>query len=162
MENENSITKGVQEKLLQKISKRERIQITSGKQQYLSFSMIFFYVAATLFLISFFVYHQGITWELIAFSFVSALFFYPLYRICRKMADIAVKGDILLINQIFSPCKVASIKSVRAVKTRSFLRLSVTSLTYFLDGNKGKILLFERVKSGNKQDNIIKFIRNAA
>lgn len=154
---------GIQEKLLQKISKRERIQITSGKHQYVSFSLILFYAAFVLSTIFFYVYRNGITWKLIFISAAFMLLFYPLYMICRKMADIAVKGDILLINQSFSPCKVTSIKSVRAVRTRSFLHFSVTSLTYILDGSKGNIILLERQRSSrSKPEEIIKFIRNAA
>ena len=163
MGQENSINTGVREKLLHKISKRERIQITSGKHQYISFSLMLIYALVVLTVISFYIYGKGLTWELIAYSFVLFSLFLPLYRVCRKMADIAVKGDILLINQIFCPCKVTSIKSVRAVKTRSFLKFSVTSLTYFLDGSKGKIILFERLKSGRDEpEAIIKFIRNVA
>ncbi len=159
----NYINAGVQEKLLQKISRRERIQITSGKHQYISFSLILFYATIVLSTIFFYVYRNGVTWKLIALSAAMAIAFYPLYLMCRKMADIAVKGDILLINQFFCPCKVTSIKSVRAVRTRSFLRFSITSLTYILDGSKGKIILFERQRSkGSKPEEIIKFIRNAA
>lgn len=163
MRQKNYTNTGFQEKLLQKISKRERIQITSGKHQYISFSLILIYTLLFLSTISFYLYRNGLTWELIIISAAMAFLFYPLFVVCRKMADIAVKGDILLINQIFSPCKVTSIKSVRAVRTRSFLHLSVTSLTYILDGSKGKIILFERLRSkGNKPEEIIKFIRNAA
>lgn len=79
------------------------------------------------------------------------------------MADISVKGDVLLINQLFCPCKVTSIKSVRQIKTRKFYRFSVTSLTYFLDGNKGKIILFKRLRTeGNEPETIIKLIRQVA
>lgn len=102
------------------------------------------------------------TWKFVAIVAGMVMLFYPIYLFCRKMADIAVKGDILLINQFFSPCKVTSIKSVRAVKTRSFLQFSITSLTYSLDGNRGKIILFESNSKGTRPEEIIKFIRNAA
>jgi hypothetical protein len=163
MGHKNYTNTGFQEKLLQKISKRERIQITSGKHQYISFSLILFYVVIVLSTISFYLYRNGLTWKLLFIAACMMILFYPLFLVCRKMADIAVKGDILLINQIFSPCKVTSIKSVRAVRTRSFFHLSITSLTYILDGSKGKVILFERLKSkGSKPEEIIKFIRNAA
>lgn len=159
---ENGINTGVQEKLLQKISKRERIQITSGKHQYISFSLLVVYALIIASTVTFYVLRYGVTWKLVILSAGLLMFFYPIYVFCKKMADIAVKGDILLINQFFSPCKVTSIKSVRAVKTRSFLHFSVTSLTYSLDGNRGKIILFERTARGQRPEEIIKFIRNAA
>lgn len=154
---------GLHDALLQQMSKRERIQITSGKHEILSFSLLISYVVGSLSIVAFILLRQGFSWELLLLAFALTALFFPLYSTCRKMADISVKGDVLLINQLFRPCKVTSIKSVRQIKTRKFLHVSVTSLTYFLDGHKGKIILFKRLKTeGNEPETIIKLIRQVA
>lgn len=163
MKEENWMNIETQQKLLQKISRRERIEITSGKHHRISFSALFIYSIISASSILLYLYLYGLTWKLIAITGIFSLFFGLLYLICRKMADLAVKGDALLISQFSRPCKVTLIKSVKSIRTRRFLQFSVTSLTFSLDGNKGKVFLLKRIRpEGNKPESIIKFIMDVA
>lgn len=159
MRQENSINLGVQQRLLQKISKRERIHITSGKHERISFSILFIYIAISFLIVFFLFYQSGLDWRLTAIIGGLFVLFFPLYFLCRKIADVTVKGDALLINQFSCPCKVTSLKSVRNVKTRNFYFFSLTTLTFILDGNRGKVFLVEKLsRKGDKMESIIRFI----
>ena len=163
MQYENSMNTEVQEILLQKILMRERIQITSGRHRRTSFSLLIIYGFTAVLAVSFFAYLNGLTWELIGLAGLLGFSFFPLYSMCKKIADVTAKGDALLVNQFSHPCKVTSIKSVSKVKTLHLFSFSVTSLTFFLDGDKRKVLLINKnSQKQNKPDSIIRFIMKAA
>ena len=151
------------EKLLQKISRRERIQVTSGTHEYVSLSLLSVYLLSSASALVYLGVAYGFTWKWFLCTLLVSFVFIPLYKLCFKLADISIKGDVVLINQLFKPCKVTSIKSVRQIRTRKFLNYSLTSLTYYLDGNKGKIILFKHSnRPGSEPEVIIRHIRQVA
>lgn len=147
----------LQETLLRQISRRERIQITSGLQVYLSLALLMTYVAGSTAWITYSFFAIGLSWLWIAMTLGLAFLFFPLFFWVCRLADIAVKGDVLMINQLFKPCSVTSVTSIRDIKTHKFLSLTFTRLTYYLDGKKGTICLVKRlVKPGTEPELIIR------
>jgi len=59
----------------------------------------------------------------------------------------AVKGDNLIINSLSNPSCVTSLRSVRNVRTKSFLGIQWTNLNYNLDGITKKVVILNRATS---------------
>lgn len=135
----------LQDSLLHKISKREQIQITSGFQEYLSLSLLFVYVLISAGCLTFLFMTLGFSWLPLTLIFAFAILFMPLFTWVCCLADIAVKGDILMITRLFKPCTVTSLNNIAEIKTHHFLKFTFTRLTYYIDGKKGNILVFKRV-----------------
>ena len=55
-----------------------------------------------------------------------------------------VKGSILIINSLNSHSIIISLRSIRKVKTKSVLGMSMTKINYSLDGNKNIIRFIGR------------------
>jgi hypothetical protein len=137
----------LQDSLLLKISKRERIQITSGFQEYLSLFLLVTYLIGSVCCLTFLFMNLGFSWIPLTLIFAFSLLFMPLFTWVCCLADIAVKGDILLISRLFKPCTVTSLNSISEIKTYRFLKFTFTRLTYYIDGKKGNILVFKRVSN---------------
>jgi len=57
------------------------------------------------------------------------------YAFCmKKIKSATIKGDTLIVNSLNKKSKVASLRSIKNVKTKSFAGLQLTSLNYSLDG----------------------------
>lgn len=160
---ENAINPKSKEIILKKLSKQERIHITSGKRKQTTQKIIITYLILILGLIVTYIILHGLTWKIaIIFGVLTCLFF-PLFQILKKVSDISIKGEHMMINQFNYPCKVTSMKSVKDVKTRRFMRFTCTSLSFNIDGNRQRIILLKKIRpDGNLPEVLINFIKEAA
>jgi hypothetical protein len=160
---ENAITPKSKEIILKKLSKQERIHITSGKRKQTTQKIMITYLILSLGSIVTYLILHGLTWKIAIIFGVLAVLFFPLFQILKKVSDISVKGEHMMINQFNYPCKVTSMKSIKDVKTRKFMRFTCTSLSFNIDGNRQKIILLKKIRpDGSLPEVLINFIKDAA
>lgn len=151
----------VRELLLRKISKKEKISITTGLHQYFGLTILLLSVSGAV--ISITLLNETSIWTAHYWLLVAGivLITFLIYRLCMNMADIAIKEDILFVNQLFLPCKVVSIDNLTKVKTYNFWLTTITLIRFTEDERKRQVLLFKSVRNSEHQpENIIKFICN--
>ena len=77
------------------------------------------------------------------------------------MAEIAVKGDVLLVKPIVGMNQVTALSSVKRFKSRSFVNLSLTCLSFYLDGTRKKIISFRILRGKDPlPEHVFQFILN--
>lgn len=159
----NAITSKSKEIILKKLSKQERIHITSGKRKQTTQKILLTYFLLSLGTLFTYLFFHGLTWKITIIFSLETLLFFPLFHLLKKVSDISIKGEHMMINQFNYPCKVTSMKSIKDVKTRKFLRFTFTSLSFNIDGNREKIILLKKIKpEGNLPEVVINFIKKAA
>lgn len=136
------LSSSFQRGLKEKISCREKIKLSDGKQH--MWSKVFIAALATSFgtFVTLCLLLFGLSWLLFICTVGMTVVIFSLWLFSRKMAEIAVKGDVLLVKPIIGLHKVTSLSSVKHFKSRSFLKLSLTSLSFYLDGSLTKIISF--------------------
>ncbi len=160
---ENAITPKSKEIILKKLSKQERIHITSGKRKQTTQKIVITYLILSLGITVTYLILNGLNLKIALIFGVLAGLFFPLFQILKKVSDISVKGEHMMINQFNYPCKVTSMKSIKDVKTRKFMRFTCTSLSFNIDGNRQKIILLKKIRpDGSLPEVLINFIKDAA
>ena len=160
---ENAITGKSKEIILKKLSKQERIHITSGKRKQTTQKILITYLILSLGSAATYIFLHGLTWKIAIIFGIEAILFFPFFQILKKVSDISVKGEHMMINQFNYPCKVTSMKSIKDVKTRKFMRFTWTSLSFNIDGNRHKIILLKKIRpDGSLPEVLINFIKDAA
>lgn len=141
------------ETLLQnRLSKGEKIAVTSGTHQYLAF-FLFILTLAILFIGLYF--NQGIR------DFISvglpglitglALICLLLLFLSIRIADIGIRKDVVFINHFFIPCRVISIEDLASIKSVSFLKNVFTFIRYDYNGSKKQAMFIKRRRKHNKK-----------
>ncbi len=160
---ENAINPKSKEIILNKLSKQERIHITSGKRKQTTQKIVITYLILSLGITVTYLILNGLNLKIALIFGVLAGLFFPLFQILKKVSDISVKGEHMMINQFNYPCKVTSMKSIKDVKTRKFMRFTCTSLSFNIDGNRQKIILLKKIRpDGSLPEVLINFIKDAA
>ncbi len=160
---ENAITTRAKKIILIKLSKQERIHITSGKRKQTTRKILIAYFILSASSSGTYLFLLGLNWKISIVFGVEIILFFVMFQELKKVADISVKGDHMMINQFNYPCKITSVKSIKDVKTKRFMRFTWTSLSYNIDGNRQKIILLKKIKpDGNLPEVVINFIKDAA
>lgn len=150
-----------QKRLKEKIVGREKIRLSDGNQPFWNklFTVSLWISFALFFAIGYF--FLGLTWMLLFSSVAAAVFLLGLWLYSRKMAEIAVKGDVLLVKPIVGMNQVTALSSVKRFKSRSFLNLSLTCLSFYLDGVRKEIISFRILRGKDPlPEDVFKFILN--
>lgn len=66
-----------------------------------------------------------------------------IYYSLKKLKSAAIQGDTLIIQSIDGNSKVTSLRSIRKVKTRSALGISMTNINYSLDGQSNSVVFID-------------------
>jgi uncharacterized membrane protein len=160
---ENAITPKSKEIILHKLSKQERIHITSGKRKQTTQRILITYLILSLGSLATYLFLHGLSWKIAIIFGLEVILFYLIFQILKRVSDISVKGEHMMINQYNYPCKVTSLKSIKDVKTTRFMRFTWTSLSFNIDGNRQKIIILKKIKpDGNLPEVVINFIKDAA
>jgi hypothetical protein len=160
---ENAITPKTKKIILNKLTKQERIHITSGKRKQTTQKILIAYFILSFGSLAIFTFLQGLTLKTVIIFGLEVILFFPIFQTLKKVSDISVKGEHMMINQFNYPCKVTSLKSIKDVKTKSFMRFTWTSLSFNIDGNRQKIILLKKIRpDGNLPEVVINFIKDAA
>jgi uncharacterized membrane protein len=160
---ENAITTRAKKIILSKLSKQERIHITSGKRKQTTRKILIAYLILSASSLATYFFLLGFNWKISIIFGAEIILFFVLLQKLKKVADISVKGDHMMINQFNYPCKVTSISSIKDVKTKKFMRFTWTSLSFNIDGNRQNIILLKKIKpDGNLPEVVINFIKDAA
>jgi hypothetical protein len=160
---ENAITPKSKEVILRKLSKHERIHITSGKRKQTTQKILITYLILSSGSLATYLFLHGLTWKIAIIFGLEVILFFSIFQFLKKVSDISVKGEHMMINQFNYPCKVTSLKSIKDVKTKSFMRFTWTSLSFNIDGNRQKIILLKKIRpDGNLPEVVINFIKDAA
>jgi len=163
MTQQNAITRKSKKIILSKLSKQERIHITSGKRKQTTLKILISYVILSVAFLATYIFSQGLTWKITIIFGVELILFFVILQKLKKVADISVKGDHMMINKFNYPCKVTSISSIKDVKSKRFMRFTWTSLSFNIDGNRQNIILLKKIKpDGNLPEVVINFIKDAA
>jgi hypothetical protein len=160
---ENAINPKSKEIILKKLNNQERIHITSGKRKQTTQKILITYLIISFGSVLTYLILHGLTWK-IAFIFGAvALLFIPFFGLLKRVSDISIKGEHMMVNQFNYPCKVTSMKSIKDVKTRKFMRFTWTSLSFNIDGNRQKIILLKKIRpDGSVPEVLINFLKDAA
>lgn len=160
---ENAITPKTKKIILNKLAKHERIHITSGKRKQTSQKILITYLILSSGSLATYLFLHGLTWKIAIIFGLEVILFFSIFQFLKKVSDISVKGEHMMINQFNYPCKVTSLKSIKDVKTKSFMRFTWTSLSFNIDGNRQKIILLKKIRpDGNLPEVVINFIKDAA
>jgi hypothetical protein len=163
MINENAITTRAKKIILSKLSKQERIHITSGKRKQTTRKILIAYLILSASSLATYFFLLGFNWKISIIFGAEIILFFVLFQKIKKVADISVKGDHMMINQFNYPCKVTSVKSIKDVKTKKFMLYTYTHLSFNIDGNRQSIILLKKIKpDGNLPEVVINFIKDAA
>jgi hypothetical protein len=129
--------------LLGRLLNRERIDFSPKKYfKWLKTCLICILTLAILLNVFILVYFE-VTFTLLAVcaaNIVLALWIVLYLR--RRIKSTSVKGDTLILNSFDQKSVVTSIRSIKNVKTRSFLGISRTQLSYKLDGVTRSAIFF--------------------
>ena len=122
-------------KLIQNLSDRKRVRLLPknyiSRVKVILFSLII--VVATL--NTFLLFSTRITFLNLGIAVTSALLSLGFYLYCQqKIKATVLKGDTLIVKSMNKSSKVASLRSIKSVKTKSMLGLQYTHLSYSLDG----------------------------
>lgn len=150
-----------QKRLKAKIVCREKIRLSDGKQPFWNtvFTVSLWMSFVLFFTIGFF--FLGMTWILLFSSIAVAVILLGLWLYSRKMAEIAVKGDVLLVKPLVGMNQVTALSSVKRFKSRCFLNLSLTCLSYYLDGVRKEIISFRILREKDPlPEHVFQFILN--
>ncbi len=159
----NAITPKSKKIILSKISNQERIHLTSGKRKQTTQKILLTYLLINVAVITTYLILHGLTWNIAIIIGILSLLIIPIFQLLKKVSDISIKGEHMMINQFNYPCKVTSLKSIKDVKTKRFMRFTWTSLSFNIDGNRQKIILLKKIKpDGNLPEALINFIKDAA
>jgi hypothetical protein len=159
----NAITPKSKKIILSKISNQERIHLTSGKRKQTTQKILLTYLLINVAVITTYLILHGLTWNIAIITGILSLLIIPIFQLLKKVSDISIKGEHMMINQFNYPCKVTSLKSIKDVKTKRFMRFTWTSLSFNIDGNRQKIILLKKIKpDGNLPEVLINFIKDAA
>ena len=135
--------------LLNRLINRKRVGISPKNylKKLRNITFIFLGITALSFTLNF--YLNGLTYTgligcVCCLGIIGSVGFY----FQRYAKSTAVKGDTLILNSIKKKesC-VTSLRSVKEVKTISFLGLHWTNLQYKLDGVSKKVIIFNRASS---------------
>lgn len=141
------------ETLLQnRLSKGEKIAVTSGTHQYLAF-FLFILTLAILF--------TGLYFNQVILDFIPVGLpglITGLISICLlllllsiRIADIGVRKDIVFINHFFIPCRVISVGELVNIKSISLLSNVFTFIRYDYNGSKKRAMFIKRRRKHNKK-----------
>jgi|GEM_PF-2446819 len=141
------------ETLLQnRLSKGEKIAITSGTHQYLAF-FLFILTLAILF--------SGLYFNQVILDFIPvglpglitglALVCLLLLFLSIRIADIGIRKDIVFINHFFIPCRVISVEELVNIKSISFLNNVFTFIRYDYNGSTKRAMFIKRRRKHNKK-----------
>lgn len=151
-----------QKRLKEKMIVREKIKLSDGNQSFWNklFAVVLSVSFASFCTGCYFLF--GISWMLLFFSLLMAI---TIVGLCvysrRKMAEISVKGDVLLVKPINGTHQVTTLSSVKCFKSRSFLNLSLTRLSYYLDGARQEIVSFRILRDKEPlPEHVFQFILN--
>ncbi len=149
--------------ILKMLYRQERIHITSGKRKQTTQKILIAYLILGLGSVLTYIILHGLTWKIAIIFGLVTLMFFPFFQLLKKVSDISVKGDHVMINQFNYPCKVTSVKSIKDVKTKRFMRFTCTSLSFNIDGNRQRIILLKKIRpDGHLPEVVINFIKDAA
>ena len=134
--------------ILLKLLNRERVRITP--ENYLSRLKLSFVVFTVL---------SALTITLVLFTneksllltgvcaVISLASIFLIYYLAKNLNSASIKGDTIIINSLTKPSKVASLRSVRRVKTQNVLGISMTKINYSLDGKNNTVMFVDTARS---------------
>lgn len=122
-----------QDRLLRKITNKEKINLSIGTASIKAFSLIttVIYIILSLSILYFFHFN----FKTLAILSV-ALIGYILFLIqLKKYVSASVIGEMLMSESIFKKNKITSIKSIKEMSSIQFFNYESTKIIYKLDGN---------------------------
>ena len=129
--------------ILSQLLSRKRVDVTSKNyiNQVRIITVMFFALILTL--TSIYLYMTDLTLATIAIAAASlGVFGGILYLLRKRVSGTAIKGDTLILNKDNKKFCVTSLRSIKEIKTLSFLLFQVTRVNYKLDGRTQSTLIF--------------------
>ena len=96
----------------------------------------------------------------LGFCVISALYF--LSFIWRMIGSAYIKADMLIVKYAFGKFKVTDLRSIRGIKTTSFLGIRLSSIRFKVDGVLHKVILLGNARYLDDPKKIIETLRNVA
>lgn len=149
--------------LNEKISHQEPIQLSPETSTRIPLALFCVFLALSLATGYYLITSHGV--NMIFFGFLglcvtSALYF--LSFIWRIIGSAYIKADMLIVKYAFGKFKVTDLRSIRGVKTTSFLGIRLTSIRFKVDGVLYKVILLGNARYLGDPKKIIEQLRNAA
>ena len=134
--------------IISKLLNKERVWVTPknylGRLK-LTFILFAILSAITIALIYTFFGQSFLTLAICAISSLVCIF--TIYYSAKHLFEASIKGDILIMNSLTESSKVTSLRSIRRVKTKSVMGLSVTKINYSLDGRNNTVRFINTFQS---------------
>lgn len=129
--------------ILSQLLSRKRVDVTSKNYISQIRTITFIFFALIVSFISFYLYSTDLTLSTIAIAGASmAILGGILYLLRKQISGTAIKGDTLILSKDNKKFCVTSLRSIKDIKTFSFLVFQVTKLYYKLDGRTQSTLIF--------------------
>lgn len=150
-----------EERLLIKLNNHERVVLSYGNE-FVKLIAILILIIAFL-VASFAFYHFRISIFTAVVSSALLLAYWIFFRTIKKYVSASIKGEMLIIKDLFNTNKVTSLKSIKSMSSTTLLGINYTKITFKLDGVKYSISIVKKLENEDlENEKIIKTAINIA
>ena len=128
--------------LINSIIQRKRVDITSTNYRKITKAMLLLATTAFIAAAIYILISTRLTYGLLFFAgAVTGASLTILYYLYRHIQAASLKGDTLILSSLNQKNKVTSVRSIKKVKTSSFLGIQFTDMVYNLDGSNNRAII---------------------
>ena len=138
------------ERLFSKIANKETIILsnTCDSLKTILYFVTFFFIVLTGYIA---LKYKISTKFCLTITCLFALYFTVLLYI-KKFVSASIKGDMLSTKSIFKKKKFTSVRSIRSISSKTYLKFNFTKLSYKLDGTIYNVRLINKIDSEHLQN----------
>ena len=144
--------------LINQLLRRERVDITSSNNRKITKSILIALVVSFLGFTLWNIFNTRLTYSLLFFSAgTTTLFLAAALYLYRHIQAACVKGDAIILKSLDKKYNITPLRSIRKIKTNSFLGVQLTDMVYHLDGtNRRAIIITLARRAATKPERAIK------
>lgn len=150
-----------EERLLIKLNNHERVVLSYGNE-FVRLVAIFLLIVSLL-VASLAFYHFRVSVITIVVLSTLLLTYWIFFRTIKKYVAASIKGEMLIIKDLFNTNKVTSLKSIKSISSTTVLGYNYTKITFKLDGIKYSVTIVKKLENEDlENEKIIKTAMNIA